>query len=581
MRNRIFRRFIGVAVFLTATAAALAAVHFDVKLPTPREHYKTYNADKAAIELMGKVMKDLDPTTRKLVMKFLASGADTSKLPDIPPAQVQAMIKNLGLLKYKQDLLEIFLHKSQVLDTIPPDYRDMLLPIVHDALLAFMDGLSEDRLLERFSVMARLPKDTPRSKRILVFISKLPALQKLGQILARVNGIPPDIQKALQSLENGISTMTRDELVQAITNDVGKETIEKYKIRFADKILAEASVGAVIRASFVRPGENTRRDMVVKLIKPYVRTGLPEEMEIIDGLIKLAKDHAEFYHLQGIPLEELFTQIKEKLGEELKVTQEQANFRRAYKYYRGSKFVRVPVIYDISTKDVTFMEFFHGEKITDAFPGDQKKRSILARRLMNVMIFQTLFSKTPTAIFHGDPHAGNVMHLTDDPENPYMIGLIDWGLLGEFDRPHRTEMVQLALALQKKSKKKLHRNVGALLQNGLPQDPLKREEVFALADKCLTAKGTMMEIYGGLIEKLTTAGYVLDGNFSLYIKSQLTLAGIHKELDPSLNPDKFLNKKVGRQVLKEFPKRLLLLPAWHYRGYRSLLSNGDVFSRVF
>ena len=42
--------------------------------------------------------------------------------------------------------------------------------------------------------------------------------------------------------------MTRDELVEFITKDIGKPKIDEYKVEFADKILAEASVGAVIRA---------------------------------------------------------------------------------------------------------------------------------------------------------------------------------------------------------------------------------------------------------------------------------------------------------------------------------------------
>jgi ubiquinone biosynthesis protein len=443
-----------------------------------------------------------------------------------------------------------------------------------------MDGLSEERLAERLMVMSRLPQDTPRGEKILVLASKIPTLQKLGQIVARVDGIPPDVQASLQTLESGISTMTRDELVGFIKEDVGAETIERYQIRFADKILAEASVGAVIRATFVPEGTTEPAEIVCKLIKPYVTTGLPQELEIIDGLIELAENNADFYNLQGIPLEDLFEEIKTKLAEELRVTQEQANFRRAYEYYRSNKLVRVPKILDFSTKNTTFMEYLEGEKITDAFPADQKQRSILAKRLMKVMAYESLFSKVPTSIFHGDPHAGNVMHVTEDPQNPYLIGLLDWGLLGEFDREHRLEMVQLTAALKGKRKRKLHKNVGSLLRDGLPEDSEKREQIFALADQCLDKEGGTMVIYASLIEELAKAGFVLDTNLTLYIKSQATLAGIYRELDPNLKADKFIEGLASKQVMKEFPKRLLFLPAWNYRGYRSLMSNGDVFEQM-
>jgi hypothetical protein len=80
---------------------------------------------------------------------------------------------------------------------------------------------------------------------------------------------------------------------------------------------------------------------------------------------------------------------------------------------------------------------------------------------------------------------------------------------------------------------------------------------------------------------LFKAGYVLDSQFSLFIKSQVTVTGILRELDPTLNQDKLVKKKVSGLVRKEFPKRLVLLPAWNYRGYRSTLSNGDVFRQIF
>ncbi len=567
-------------VVLTGAGSSFAEVTFRVQLPTPREHYRTYDPDKAGLELMGKVLQKLDPKRREAAMKLLASGKPES-LPPIEPGQAVEMLKSLGLDEYEPELLEIFLHRSGVLEVIPPEYRESLTPIVHDALLGFLDGLSDERLAERFIALARLPKDTPRGEKILALISRLPALQKVGQIIARVNGIPPDISRALQSLENGISTMSRDDLVNYIVEEAGRETIEKYQIRFDDRILAEASVGAVIKGSFVPPGSDRRQEMVCKLIKPYVVTGLPEEMEIVDALIDLVDQHADFYRLGNIPLKDLFRDIKAKLAEELRVKQEQENFKRAYEYYRGNRRVKVPEVYEFSTPNVTFMEFLHGEKITDAFPGDTKRRARLARRLADVMSFDSLFSRRPTAIFHGDPHAGNVLHVTDDPKNPYLIGLLDWGLLGQFTRERRLHMVQLNLALRDKNRKKLRRHVGALLDGGLPDDEVRRERVFALAEKALGASGSTYEVYSSLVAELAKNGFVLDPEFTLYIKAQVTLDGIYRELDPSLKLDRYLESRVSRRILQEFPKRLLLLPAWNYRGYRSLLSNGDVFGYVF
>jgi predicted unusual protein kinase regulating ubiquinone biosynthesis (AarF/ABC1/UbiB family) len=153
--------------------------------------------------------------------------------------------------------------------------------------------------------------------------------------------------------------------------------------------------------------------------------------------------------------------------------------------------------------------------------------------------------------------------------------------MGEFDREHRKQMVQLALAFRWGSQRRLHENVGSLLRGGLPADPAERERVFALADQSLEKEGDLFEVYASLIEKLTRSGFVLDPTFSLFIKSQFTLAGIYRALDPDLNPDDYAEKLTRHRVMAELPKRLLLLPAWTYRGYRSLMSNGEVFSEPF
>jgi ubiquinone biosynthesis protein len=572
------RRLLVTAWLLLCTPVLRAEIEFTVSVPTPLEHYKSYDVDTASLELMSQVMQKLNPEQRAMAMELLQSGKTPGDLPPLDPKEAFKLIDELGLREFKPQLLEVFLHKSQVLDVVPEEYHESVLPILHDALLAFIDGLSDERIAERVVAMSRIPPDADRGEKVLILASKIPTLQKVGQIVARVEAIPPDVREALQTLESGISTMTRDELVAEIEESVGSEVIEKYQIEFADKVLAEASVGAVIRCSFIEPGATEREDMVAKLIKAYVRTGLPQELKIMSALIELVAENAQFYHVEKIPIRELFEQVKDKLDEELLVTQEQANFKRAYEFYQGHKYIRVPEIQPFSTENVTFMDFFHGEKITDAFPGDTQKRAELYRVLADAMTYETLFSKPATSVFHGDPHAGNVMHITDDPDQPYLIGLIDWGLLGNFEREERIEMMQLSLATKWKDVNRLRKNVGALLDQGLPTDPEKLEEINALVEQCMAEHGAdTMGALGSLVTHLTTKGYVLNPDLTLFIKSQLTLAGIFRELDPNTKLDKYIENRVSGQVKKEIPKRLLLLPAVKYRGYRSLMTTPEVF----
>jgi ubiquinone biosynthesis protein len=600
-------RSILACIVLFCALASTARSQSSLTLPTPRDHYKTYNVEAAQRELLGKLIKDLEPQIlksvellesnaknenpsaieseelpgltgnaglepmakvsndfpdfKKRVEDFLRSGCSLGGFPQMKPECVIQLARAAGLVKYKGDILEILLHSSDVLAIVPKGAFDTYGPVIHDALA--------------------MAKDASRGEKILIFASKIPTLQKVGQIIARMEGIPPDIQQSLQTLETGIRTMTRDELVSYIEQDVGVSLLKNYDMQFDDRILAEASVGAVIHGSFLPLGESKRRDFVCKVVKPYVQTGLPEEMRSIGRLITLVTEFEDFYNIEGFDLKDFFADIRAQLEREIKVSEEQAHFRKAFAFYKDHKGIKVPEIFPFSTEHVTFMEFLNVQKLTDSFVGDTASRRILADRLVTLMTFDALFSKQKTSIFHGDPHAGNIMRIKDDPRDPYKLALLDWGLMGEFPREQRMEMVQLNLAYGQKNKKRMVENIGSLIQGGLPKDPEKMARIEEIVGQAVKVKGGSYEVYNALLGELLKAGYVLDTQFSLFIKSQVTIAGVLRELDPTLNQDKLAKKNVSGLVRKECPKRLALLPAWNYRGYRSMLSNGDVFRQLF
>jgi ubiquinone biosynthesis protein len=576
----------------------------EIALPTPMSHYETFKPGTSGLPLLLDLLKEFEPETQKVLLRFaIASGlqdiaanpelasADLKKLqslaeeaglpkqPPIPKEQAIALIKRTNWADHRPILLEFFLHQSQVLEMIPDKWGSIWAPIVHDALLYFLDHLSDDRLLDKLVSLAYLPPGSSRGDYLKEFVSKVPSLQKMGQILARNPDLSPDYRKALQDLENGIHTMTREELVTFITEDVGKPSIDKYQVQFEDKILAEASVGAVIRASTIPPGGTVRRQAICKVVKPYVLAYMPEDLSIINGLASYFTVNHDFYQLGSMPLVEIFQELGKSLTNEIDITDEQQNFIRAREYYRNSKKVVVPEIFPLSTKHVTFMEFIAGEKITSAFPGDTKQRAIMARRLSDIMTGDVIFSSKSEAIFHGDPHPGNVNRVTSDPKNPYKIALLDWGLMGTFPRQDRVGLMQLILGVQLADAKRVHNNLGTLLDQGLPTSPEKLQKIDALIAETIKPKegrssfDAMQELLFGLIEQ----GYKTKFNLNIFIKSQLTIAGELVELDPTLKQDELLEKQVTALVMNELPKRLLCtIFCWNSRNYQSLLSNADV-----
>jgi len=556
----------------------------ELPLPTPRSHYETFTPGLSGLPLLQALTKGLDPQAQQagltLVTAFrLGNLGSTAQSKE----QSVARLKGLNWRPWKPLLLEFAVHQSQAVELVPETSRAFFFPIVHDALLYFLDHLPEDRLLEKLVDIANLPPGRSRGAAFMAFVAKTPSLQKLGQILARNEALSPEYRDALQQLENEIHTMTRDELIQFIADDMRKNHIATNQVEFADAILAEASVGAVIRATWTPTGTHETRDAICKVIKPYVLVNLPQELEILDGLARYFADNHDFYQLGTMPLVEMFQEVKRALSKEIQVVDEQQNLMRARQYYKANRHIVVPELLPISTNHITFMEYIPGEKITSAFEGQPAERAVMARRLADVMTRDVIFASNTEPIFHGDPHAGNVFHATGNPNDPYQIALLDWGLYGTFPRDDRVALMQLILGVQLKDAKRLHDHVGGLLVGGLPEDPQKCQRVDAIIARVLqpTKKRTSFEAIEELLVNLIDEGYATKFSLNLFVKSQITMTGILTELDPAFDQDRYLSQRLRSLVKQEIPKRLLCtiwFPAWNSRNYRSLLSNGDVLA---
>ena len=348
-------------------------------------------------------------------------------------------------------------------------------------------------------------------------------------------------------------------------------------MQFSDKVLGEASVGAVMLATGIPPGTTERRQMVCKVVKPYVLVNMPEDLAIVDGLAEYFTKYHDFYNLGSMPLVESQGHSKGTYNEIKSSPSKRTSFVPANITREARKWSYQDL--SISNNHVTVMEFIKGEKITSAFPEDASKPSSMARELSDTMTGDVIFSKQPEAIFHGDPHPGNIYHLTSDPANPYKIAMLDWGLMGTFPREDRMALVQLFTGVRLKDAKRLHENVGFLVEGGIPNDPGKWQKVDALIAEVLKPKpGTgafegLQNLLTGLIEQ----GYATKFDLNTFIKSQLTIAGELIELDPKLRLDDLIQKHVTSLVKKEIPKRIpCMIFCRDSRNYRSMLSNNDV-----
>ncbi len=551
----------------------------EIPLPTLAEHYDSFDPETEGPLLFSSIFPELDPSQQSLLLGLMAEPGNAEESTSSRAERI-AQLKTVDWTQWRPQVLELLLHRSRVLEAVPDNARDWL-PIVHDSLLFFLDHLGEERLLERLLNQASVPENAPRGEQVLQFLAQTPTLQKIGQIFARNPEVPQDLREALQVLENSLQTTSRDQVRESILQEIGPETMEEYQVHFAEEVLAEATVGVILRCTLVLPGETLIREAVAKVIKPYAMTALQEELEIFDRLTQYFAEYSDSYAVGTILISDMFEEIREALSKEIQIVDEQKNLAQAREYYQLNERVIVPELYPLSTERVTFMEFIHGEKITDAFPGQPQARARLARQLVDALTFDALLSPHEQALFHGDPHAGNVFHVLDYPQDPYRIALLDWGLSGEFSREQRAQLMQLFLGVRLNHAKRLRNNIGALIEGEDWATPEGQEAISVIVEETLAEKGQgrIFDVLGQLMSKAAERGYKIRFNIGLFIKSQITVGGILSELDPELNQDQYLMDRISGQVFKETPKRLLYtlwFPAWNSHSYTTQLSNEDI-----
>lgn len=540
----------------------------NLELPTPHEHYQSYDWEEDARALALQIAASAPEDARSRAAALLESSS---------PEDVRALLETIEWRPYRARLESVLLHGSRVLEVVP-DEASRWRPLIHDSLLLFLDGMSEERFIDRLVAQASLPRDAGRGDRVLAFVSDAPSLQKLAQILARNPALAPDLRESLQTLENGLSSARYDEILDVIRRELPSETIEEYAIDFQDHLLAEASVGAVVEASYRRPGSDGGARAACKVLKPRAVRALGEDLELIDRVLSYLEQHGDFYDIGDTPLVDIFHEIREALSREVQVSDERKNLIRAREYYRDDPGILVPAVLPFSTDNVTCMDFVEGVKVTDAFPDSPRDREKLARRLSDVLTYDVILSRKDPALFHGDPHAGNVFH-APSLLDPYRIGLIDWGLVAEFTLEERKKLAQLMVGLYLKDEKRLANHAEVLVEpsTGEIDRDRMRESVVAVLEE--SGSEEMFPLLDELLTGLARGGFQIRYSAAMFIKSQLTISGILKELDPDFDQDDYVIGRIEGQVFREIGPRLLRtvwFPAWNSHEYASLLSNEDV-----
>jgi len=325
---------------------------------------------------------------------------------------------------------------------VPEVHREWR-PLVREAILFVVSKLSPARLAPKIVEQMELAPEISAEMRLLRFIAKVPALQKIGQVLARNRQLHPRLRRALIKLENGISDASADEICSIINQKLHSQ-IDTYAVKLRPTILSEASVSAVVAFSWMNPKTRQRERGVFKVLKPHIPSCYAEEMKILGQLTQhlVRKHRTSGVHLDR--LAETLAEIRLLLGREVDFPREQATLANALSEYRSLRGVRVPfVIPSLCTATITALTFESGKKVTNVNVVPANLRSSVADRLARALLAVPALSRQKDPIFHADPHAGNLLY--DRRKNELVI--LDWALTERLTRTQRKNVVLLVLML--------------------------------------------------------------------------------------------------------------------------------------
>ncbi len=399
--------------------------------------------------------------------------------------------------------------------------------LVQDSMLYVNLHLSAPRLAPKLVEQIELPARIPPERRLMLLIAKVPGLQKLGQVLARNRDLAPSLRRALAELENGILDTTRQEREAIIFGSL-RDKLAEFSVEVDSELLCEASVSAVVPFRWRNPESRRRERGVFKVLKPYIREYYAEDMELLQGLAEfLRRNHAK-YGVAARGLSDTFRQVRRLLQHEVDFRGEQETLARAYHLYGMTPGVRVPhVIQPLCTDDITALSYEHGVRITDAARrASPPERRRMAKQLVEAVIANPLFTPAAEALFHADPHAGNLLYNRRTGE----LTLLDWALTNSLTLAQRRHLTLLFLMVFLRDPVGIFLEVQALslhpARRGGRRERALRKSIARFIEELPLAHAPDSMDAMRLLQRLAFGGVRLPASLILLRKIMFTLDGI-------------------------------------------------------
>jgi ubiquinone biosynthesis protein len=464
-----------------------------------------------------------------------------------------------------------------------PGIYDHYRSLVRDGIEFFLSRVSRRRLMDLVVGQLKMDPAAGTEERLLELAKRFPTLHKLGQIIARHPHIDPAVKQWLIHLENGRYGTPAKGLLEQLHSRL-EQTGDRDRVCIGATILSEASVGAVIPFHWMPCPSQSRIQGVFKILKPDIAKHLDEELTILEETAAFFEANRGRYPLKDFRFLEIFQDVRRMLVREIDLAAEKAHLDEAALFYKDMDAIRIPRRLPFSAEAVTAMAYLEGPKITDAALNPEQRQRCAAI-LFEALICKPLFAGNGSALFHGDPHAGNILAVFDPATDSPRIGLLDWSLAGRLAKGDRVKTVQLIQGVLREDWGAVSRCVKAMADGGGRKIPVSQNRLRQLVVELMRSfrldRPTLIKKAFRLLEELSYEGFVFPPELMLFRKAIFTLEGVLHDLWPAFDMDVAVIQYLTALVIQEIPMRMggLLFPmADRSENYPSLISNSELQS---
>ena len=458
---------------------------------------------------------------RAAVANFLPKGGTTAERV----AAVEAALRSPLGQSLRDAMARWIVDEVVPVERLVPEAYLTWRPPVRDSMMFVVSRLSPQRLAPKLLEQLELPESTSAEQRLWLLIAKVPGLQKLGQVIARNQHLRPALRNALARLENGIRDVKPEDMRAIIHRELGTR-LEKYEVEIAPGLLSEASVSAVLRFRWKNPETGKRERGVFKVLKPHIPQYFSEDMDYLQGLAQYFGDRHHTYGFPAHLIPDTFKKVRRLLQNEVNFGREQKTLLEAWELYRGRPRVRVPrLIKPLCTACITALTEEQGIKVTNAAARLPKaRRREVAEQLIEALVAVPLLASQDDAVFHGDPHAGNLLYNNRTGE----LTIIDWALRERLNREQRRHLALLFLMVALRDPVGACNEIVALSQQQIRSaSPLRKrvyETVRSFLDELPLRPSSVDAMQ--LLERVALEGVRFPGALIMLSKVMFTLDGI-------------------------------------------------------